>query len=335
MMLVRFPARGPGDRRHLCADLDRPQPAVRRGARPEPRLRRVPDAGRLRRLLGLHARRRAARCSPCSSARRWRSRLSWLLFRYVLHPLLGADARCRQARDRFHPLHLRPAVRAAGRGAGGLDRHGPRLQLSRRAGERVRRGDRAPTACSCWLPRCCSRARCSPSCATPPSAAPCARSPPARTPPRWSASTLPATAPAPSPLGGALAAIAGMLLVVLHRHQPDHRRRLYHEGADRRGDGRHRPRARRACRRLDAWAWPRPWRRCCSTPASITVINFAIFSLVLLWRPQGLFGAQQRDQQRQPRQVSPSTPSASPPCWRCWSRRALPMPTGSPCWSTS
>ena len=36
--------------------------------------------------------------------------LSWLLFRYVLHPLLRPHARPGQARDRLHPLHLRPAV---------------------------------------------------------------------------------------------------------------------------------------------------------------------------------------------------------------------------------
>ena len=49
--------------------------------------------------------------------------LSWLLFRFVLHPLLGRTADQGKREVELHPVHVRPAVRAAGRGTGGMDRH--------------------------------------------------------------------------------------------------------------------------------------------------------------------------------------------------------------------
>ena len=50
-------------------------------------------------------------------------------------------------------------------------------------------------------------------------------------------------------------------------------------------------------------------------PGLITVINFAIFSIVLLWRPQGLFGAAPAPA-RKARCASPSRRSRSRPCSR-------------------
>ena len=48
--------------------------------------------------------------------------LGWLLFRYVLHPLLARTADPGKREVELHPLHLRPAVPAAGHRPGGLDR---------------------------------------------------------------------------------------------------------------------------------------------------------------------------------------------------------------------
>ena len=70
-------------------------------------------------------------------------------------------------------------------------------------------------------------------------------------------------------------------------------------------------------------------------PGLITVINFAIFSIVLLWRPQGLFGGSARSGQ----QDEHPHPQAGDPARGHWprssSRRGSPTPTGCRCWSTS
>ena len=139
--------------------------------------------------------------------------LSWLLFRYVLHPLLGAHARPGQARDRLRssppsaccsccrawrwwpgPAPTAPtAISAVPVNMFGAVIGANRLVVLRRRAGAVGR-------------------RVSPSCATRRPAAPCAPSPPARAPRRWSASTSPATARIAFATGGALAAIAGILL---------------------------------------------------------------------------------------------------------------------------
>ncbi len=176
-------------------------------------------------------------------------------------------ARPGQARGGLHPLHVRPAVRAAGRGAGGMDRHRSHLQLSvhprahlrhRHGGQPADRADRRAGAVCC-------RFRVPALFAT--LVAPCAPLLPARIPRRWSASTSGTTARWHSP-PAVRSRRRRHTAVLVHRHQSDHRRCVHRQGADRHRHGRHRPRAGRPDRRADPRAWRRPWRRCCSIPAS-------------------------------------------------------------------
>ena len=139
--------------------------------------------------------------------------LSWVLFRYVLHPLLARtpDPGKREVDSILSTFGLLFLLQGIALVAWtGNDREysylvGESLDVfgTRHPVQPPDRGDRRPGAVG---------SACSLSCATPRPAAPCAPSRPARIQRRWSASTCATTARSPSPPAPHWRAVAGILL---------------------------------------------------------------------------------------------------------------------------